>query len=103
MSVFDGMADIFADTFGEAVDYTPLATSITKRITAIWWEAPLSITIGDVAVEGGKTQLSLRAADISVPAEGDTARRISDGKLMTVTTPIDADGKGIIVCNLAET
>jgi hypothetical protein len=41
MSVFDGLADIFTDTFGEAVIYTPVATGISKTINAIWWQSSL--------------------------------------------------------------
>lgn len=104
MSVFDGLADIFTDpsVFGEAVDYTPASTGITMRINAIWWESSLNVTIGDNAgVDMRKTELSLRAADVPDPQEGDTAQRIADGKLMTITTPILPDGKGMIVCNLS--
>jgi hypothetical protein len=103
MSVFDGMADIFTDpgVFGEAVDYKPLATGTPQRITAIWWELQQpEIMVGMVESDGNTTQLSVRAADVAAPAEGDIATRISDGKVMTVSTPINPDGKGIIVCNL---
>jgi hypothetical protein len=99
VDVFDGMADIFADVFGVAVDYTPLATGVTARINAIWWELSLVVPDAVVMTDANKTELSVRAADV-VPVEGDTARRVSDGKLMTVSTPISPDGKGIVVCNL---
>jgi hypothetical protein len=92
MSVFDGLADIFTDTFGEAVIYTPVATGISKTINAIWWQSSLDLSLpgGDalVDVDVRKTELSVRSADISDPKEGDTAQRASDGLVMTVSTPI---------------
>jgi hypothetical protein len=100
--VFDGMADIFADVFGCPVVYTPIAGGSPATINAIWWETPLTVTIGEVAADARQTQLSVRAVDVPDPQEGDTATRVSDGKVMTVTTPIQPDGKGIIVCNLAD-
>jgi hypothetical protein len=101
MSVFDGLADLFTDTFGEAVDYTPAATGVPVRINAIWWESSLDVPLDPgIAFDAKKTELSLRAADIANPKEGDSAKRISDGKVMKITTPILPDGKGIIRCNL---
>ena len=105
MSVFDGLSDIFVDVFGEgdqAVIYTPVSTGVAQPINAIWWEAPLDIVIGDnVAADGNRTQLHVRASDIPNPQEGDIAQRVRDSKVMIVTTPIHADGKGMIVCNLS--
>jgi hypothetical protein len=100
--VFDGVAEIFIDVFGEAVVYTPAATGIPKTIRAAWLETALSANIGDVAADVRKTELSVLAAVVADPKEGDQARREKDGKTMKVTTPIQPDGQGIIVCNLAE-
>jgi hypothetical protein len=108
-SVFDGMAQIFADTFGEGegqVLYTP-AVGSPKTINAIWWESTPGIAAfggGDdaIAVDARRTELHVKAADIAAPKEGDRATRLSDGKVMEITAPIRPDGKGMIVCNLAE-
>lgn len=102
MSVFDGLPDIFADTFGEAVDYTPAGAQDPVRITAIWWETTATIGLADgISEDTPRTELSMRASEIAAPKEGDTAKRIADGKIMMVTTPILPDGKGMIVCALA--
>lgn len=103
--VFDGLPDIFTESFGEPVIYTPVATSIPSDppISAIWRETSADVVLGGgegVAADSGRTTLSVRAADVPAPAEGDTARRVSDGKLMIVSTPILPDGKGMISCNL---
>jgi len=98
MSVFDGLADIFADTFGEAVDYTH--DGVTTRISAVWQEVAFDALVDGMNVDVAQTRLHLRAADVSSPKEGDIALRVSDGKTMTVSTPILPDGKGMIVCNL---
>jgi hypothetical protein len=96
------MADIFTDpsVFGVPVVYTPIATGTPQTINAIWWQTSLDVPDALVMTDASKTTLSVRAADIAAPAEGDTARRVSDGLVMTVSTPILPDGKGIIVCNL---
>lgn len=104
---FAGLADIFIDTFGEAegVVYIPLATGVAVGdggvIAAIWWESSMDVApaIG-IAADAGMSMLYVRASDVAAPAEGDTARRVSDGKLMTITPPILPDGKGMISCNL---
>lgn len=102
-AVFDGLADIFVDTLGEPVVYTPLATGVPATIQAIWTETTVDVAVaGEVLTDAGVTSLSVRAEDVS-PAEGDTATRVADGKTMKVTTPILLDGKGMIRCNLAET
>ena len=105
MGVFDGIADIITDIFCDSpVIYTPIATGIPVTINAIWWEMTLLIAPGvtdDVSVDMARTQLTVRAVDIPNPQEGDTAKRVSDGKVMEVTTPILPDGKGLIACNLA--
>lgn len=99
-SVFDGMPDIFADTFGEAVEYTPQGGA-SKVIRAIWWETSLSIDgLDGAGADASKTELSVRASDVADPREGDMVKRLSDGKSMVLTTPILPDGKGMIVCNL---
>lgn len=100
-NVFDGLPDIFAETFGEAVEYTPLDTGVAKVIRAIWWQTSLTVGFEGAGVDASKTELSVRAADVASPREGDIAKRLSDGKIMTLSTPILPDGKGMIVCNLA--
>lgn len=100
-AVFDGMPDAFIQAFGEPVTYTP-ASGAPKLIESIWTETSDDVVIGDhAASDTARTTLSVRAEDVT-PAEGDTATRVADGKTMTVTTPIQPDGKGMIRCNLAE-
>lgn len=101
MSVFDGLPKIFANVFGEPVDYTP-ASGVTKRIRAIWTETPLAVLLGNEAVDGSKTELSVQASDIASPQPDDVAVRVKDGKRMVLSTPIMPDGKGMIVCNLTD-
>lgn len=100
MSVFDGLADIFADTFGEPVVYTPKATGIPKTIHAIWIEHPIEVDFENSGADSRRIELSVRSEDVADPAEDDTAKRESDGKIMKVSTPIQPDGKGMIVCAL---
>lgn len=100
-ALFDGLASIFVDTLGEPVTYMPASTGLPVAIQAIWTERSLDVVLGENA--GGdaiSVTLKVRAADV-VPAEGDVATRVSDGKVMQVTTPISPDGKGMIICNLA--
>lgn len=100
-AVFDGLADIFVDTLGEPVTYTPVATGTPATIDAIWTETTIDVVVGGEApTDAGLTTLSVRAEDLT-PAYGDSATRLADGKTMTVTTPILPDGKGMIRCNLA--
>lgn len=102
MGVFDGLPDIFSGVLGESVVYTPHAGGAPKTIQAIWIEYPLEIQLENANVDGSRIELSVRAEDVAAPKEGDTARRESDGKVMTVSTPIQPDGKGMIVCNLTK-
>lgn len=102
MSVFDGLPDIFTGVLGESVVYTPKATGVPKTIQAIWIETPISVEFDHVEGDSRLTELSVRAEDVPAPAEMDTAQRVRDGKIMKVTTPIRPDGKGLVVCNLAE-
>ncbi len=100
-SVFDGLADIFVETFGEAEGIDYVAGGITTRITAIWLEFALDAAFDGVDVDQRQTRLHLRASDVADPKEGDIAVRIADGKSMRVTPPILPDGKGMIACNLS--
>lgn len=101
MGVFDGLADIFTGTLGEPVIYTPASTGVPVTITAIWIDYPIEVQFEDISVDACRTQLSVRAIDVAEPREGDLAKRVSDDKEMKITTPIQPDGKGMIVCNLA--
>lgn len=102
MGVFDGLPDIFSGVLGESVTYTPKATGVPKTIQAIWIEYPIEIQLENASVDACRTELSVRAEDVAAPNEGDTATRESDGKIMKVSTPIQPDGKGMIVCNLTK-
>lgn len=98
-AVFDGLADVFVETLGEPVTYTP-QDGDPVLIEAIWTERPLDVIVGEVAADEIRSTLKVRASDLT-PREGDTVRRESDGKTMTVSTPINPDGRGMIVCNLS--
>ncbi len=101
-AVFDGLADIFVDTLGEPVTYTPAGGS-PVTIQAIWTETTIDAVVGEgIASDVAVTTLSVRAEDVT-PAEGDTVTRLADSKAMSVSTPILPDGKGMIRCNLVET
>jgi hypothetical protein len=99
--VFDRLPSIFVGTLGEPVNYTPLGGA-PVTIQAIWTERSMDVVLGgDVATDAGRTTLSVRAEDVT-PAEGDSATRVADSKVMTVSPPILPDGKGMIRCNLVE-
>lgn len=99
-AVFDGLPDVFVETLGEPVTYTPEGGS-PVLIEAIWTERPLDVIVGgEVSVDEIRSTLKVRASDLT-PEEGATARRESDGRTMVVCTPIHPDGKGMIVCNLS--
>jgi len=101
VSAFDGLPDIFVDTLGEPVVYTPIATGLPLTIEAIWTERSTDVVIGEGApVDSIQSTLSVRATDIASPEEGDVARRVADGKEMKISTPILPDGKGLIRCAL---
>jgi hypothetical protein len=109
MSVFDGLADVFADTFGEPVSYTPIATGVPigtgspPAIQAIWLEDAVDAQFADADTDAIRPQLHVRAADVPVPVEGDLAVRVKTGKSCKVVPPIRPDDKGMIVCGLALT
>lgn len=104
MDVFDGLPDIFTGVFGEPVVYTPAETEVSQTITAIWYEEPIDAVLGEEAsADDVAVTLHLRAADVASPQEGDTAQRVSDGKIMRIVPPIRPDGKGMIVCALERT
>lgn len=98
MSVFDGLSEIFLETFGELVAYTPAATGVPVTIQAIWIEQPLQVEFGDADVDGHRAELSVAA--VIDPREGDKVVRLRDGVARGITTPIRPDGKGLVVCNL---
>jgi hypothetical protein len=106
-AIFDGLAEIFTDpsVFGEAVVYTPLATGVpvgaNGTINAIWHEGSLDVAMTGADSDAAQTTLHVRAADVPEPLEGDVARRVQNGRVMKVSTPILPDGKGMIRCNLA--
>lgn len=101
-SLFDGIADVFAETFGEEIVYTPAATGVARRITAIWIEDPLDPVIGGgVAVDDVMPTLHVRASDIPAPREGDLAQRVKTGETLEIVPPIRPDRKGMIACSLA--
>lgn len=97
--IFDDLPDAFIEAFGEPVIYTP-AGGTPVPLQAIWNDGSLTSPLGfDPAADTGKTRLSVRAADLT-PAEGDTAQRLADGKVMNVAPPILPDGKGMVSCEL---
>lgn len=100
--LFARLPGVFVATFGEAVVYTPAGGSPLPEIRAIWTEGSEVGAIGSEA-QGtiGTSTLSVRAVDV-VPVEDDLVTRVADGKTMKVTEPILPDGKGMIVCNLAD-
>jgi hypothetical protein len=100
-SVFDGLADIFADTLGEPVVYTPASTGVPLAITAIWLERPVELVMrGESGADDVSTELHLRASDVPSPKEGDAVVRSGTGKTARVVPPIQPDDKGMIACTL---
>jgi hypothetical protein len=101
--VFDGLDEIFADTFGEPVIYTPKATGVPLgaggTINAIWIEQPIDVVRGEADTDTTVTELHVQAS-IVAPKEGDMVQRVKNGKTCLVVTPIHPDDKGMIVCAL---
>ncbi len=95
MSVFEGLPDIFASTFGESLLYNG------SEIVGIWIDPPalVSLPLG-VPVATTRTELHVRASDFPMvqPAEGDTVVRA--GVIYRVDGPPQPDGKGMIVLTL---
>ncbi|MDQ2084704.1 hypothetical protein RA307_31370 [Xanthobacteraceae bacterium Astr-EGSB] len=99
--LFDGLADIFTETLGEPVVYTPASTGVDGTITAIWIETPISAEFSEADSDDMSEILHVRASDVPAPAEGDTARRVKTGVIRQVVPPIRGDGKGMIALTLA--
>ncbi|WP_439611502.1 head-tail joining protein [Reyranella sp.] len=99
MSLFDGMAEIFRDTFGEAVIYTP-AGAAPLAIEAIYFETPLTIAHDDggAPVDSQAKELHVAAADVAAPREGD--RATVRGVTYKVVPPFRPDGQGMIAVSL---
>jgi hypothetical protein len=101
--LYDGLSDIFVETFGTSVIYTPVTTGVPSLpFKAIWTETSFDAAIEGVDVDAAIVRLHVRDSDVPDPQEGDTARRVKDGKVMKVATPIQPDGKGMIVCALVK-
>lgn len=101
--LFDGLPDIFVETFGELVDYTPAATGVMRTLQAVWVERSEDAGLGDgVDVDICTTRLHVREADVPDPQEGDLAQRRKTGRSLQVSPPILPDGQGMIACALVE-
>lgn len=107
VDLFADMPGIFEDTFGEPVVYTPAATGVPLGadgvIQAIWIETPGLVVQGEADSDAIIAELHVQAAIVAAPAEGDTARRVADGKTAKVVPPFRPDGNGMIVCGLEVT
>ncbi len=101
MKLIDGLSDIFTETFGESVNYTPDG-GIPIGIEAIWIETPISAAFESADTDAVVVELHVRAADIAAPKEGDIVQRVSDSKTMRVTQPIRPDEQGMIVLTLEQ-
>lgn len=99
MSLFDGMAEIFRDTLGEPVVYTP-AGGAPVTIEAIYFDTPLTVVLDGegIPVDNRNKELHVAAADLAAPAEGDHAT--VRGVTYRVVPPIRPDGQGMIVVAL---
>lgn len=100
MGLFDGLAKIFTETFGddEGVQYKILATGAIKTIKAIWSEqSPMTVLDGfNSRVDGRTTELHVALADIPAPSEGDLVKRLKTGVTGKVVAPFRPDDKGMI-------
>lgn len=102
MSIYDGLPDIFTESLGESVVYTPLATGIPAAITAIWDEQPIQVPFNEVPTGDSRVELHVRAQDIPSPTEGDLVFRPAKNVTRRVVSPISPDGKGMISVALAK-
>ena len=98
MSLFDGMAEIFRDTFGEDIVYTS-AGGPPRTVRGIYIETPLH-GFGDegAPADSAIKELHVAAADVAAPQEGD--RATVRGVTYRVVPPIRRDGEGMIAVAL---
>lgn len=101
-AVFEGLPDAFAETFGEAVIYTPADSGVALLINAIWIEEPVTAFDGlaSVGADDVNVTLHVRSADVPQPAAGDCVERVATGKTGRVVSPIRPDGMGMIALTL---
>lgn len=95
MGLFDGLPELFTETFGQAVVYTPL-NGTAKTVQAIHFADAVDVELGNGGppADGVRRRLELRIADVPLPAEGDTA--VIDGVTYKVVPPIAPDGQGMV-------
>lgn len=87
-SPFDGLADVFVGTLGEAVTVTPTGGS-AREITALVVRRPFD----DVGITQGRPMFHARASDVSDLADGDS---VTIGAEDFVVRELRPDGKGMV-------
>lgn len=93
-TLFDGLADVFRDTFGERVLYQP-ALGGDSYVDAVWIES--SVVAGDeysAGVQTTRPEMHIASADVPSAAEGDTLVRA--GVSWRVAAPPQPDGHGMV-------
>lgn len=95
--LFDDMPEVFADTFGEDIVFTPIATGIAATVQGIWSDKPV-IDGMESRSTGRAIRLDLRLAELGDvdPVEGDKVTRVATGETGTVAPPIMPDGFGMV-------
>jgi hypothetical protein len=101
-ALFDGMADVFAGTFGEDIEYKSLGSDEVKTIQGIWLERTLGSAVDGEggAIDIRETELHVRLSEVPNPQEGDLARRVSSGVTAKIVPPFRPDDKGMIALPL---
>lgn len=95
---FAGLPDIFTGTFGEPVDYRPLAGG-TLPLAGVFIKPFAMAIMEEVELEGYSAELHVRAEDVAEPQHGDELTvRETDFRVVGV----EPDGKGMIRLKLME-
>lgn len=99
MSVFDGLADIFAASLGEPVTYTP-AGGAPVTINAIEETTSSLPVLGEeTATVSVRKVVHVRASDVAADPEGGTI--VMAAVSYDIVQPITPDGKGMLTLTLA--
>lgn len=93
MSIFDGLADVFAESLGEPVIYTPVDGD-PRTINAIWIVDAVTVGMpGGPPAADNRVVAHVRSADVPSLVEGDIIQR--GDERYRVVPPFLPDGHGM--------
>ncbi|HEY4775888.1 MAG TPA: hypothetical protein VIH40_13840 [Xanthobacteraceae bacterium] len=98
MSIFGGLPDIFTETLGEPVLYTP-AGGLAVTINAMVVDEPLLANFEHADQTANKTVAYVRSDDVVGVKQGDglveTENPVGVNRSFRIVEPIQPDGKGM--------